>query len=273
MDKRYIVFAPHVDDEVIGCFTYLNTELVSDVFYFFEHSDPIRRQEAMNSAERFKFTPHFINEGGTIDIKDNVTIFVPNINDQHPHHKKVNRFAKQFVKHSSAELLFYSVDMNVKHEVLTMFSRENKKNALFSLFPSQVNLFEDAKYHLFESILKSDSNKMIWVKFQKEGIHCYPAALTDPNLEDVKFLGYDHRHLFNFKIAIEVFHNDRDIEFIQFKRWLEDLYNGALEFNHKSCEMLADDLSLKIQKRYPSRKLIIDVSEDDENGVSVEYPA
>ena len=28
----------------------------------------------------------------------------------------------------------------------------------------------------------SKSDKMIWVRFQKEGIHCYPAALDDPDL-------------------------------------------------------------------------------------------
>ena len=42
---------------------------------------------------------------------------------------------------------------------------------------------------------------MIWVRFQKEGIHKFPAALTEPELEDVKFLGYPHRHTFHFKIA------------------------------------------------------------------------
>ncbi len=33
-------------------------------------------------------------------------------------------------------------------------------------------------------IIKQDvrPNKMIWVTFRKEGIHCYPAAATDPNL-------------------------------------------------------------------------------------------
>jgi len=37
-------------------------------------------------------------------------------------------------------------------------------------------------------------------------------------------------------------HNDRDIEFIQFKRWLERLYaDGVLRLDHKSCEMMADD--------------------------------
>ena len=35
---------------------------------------------------------------------------------------------------------------------------------------------------------------------------------------------YKHRHIFHFKVWIEVFHDDRDIEFIQFKRWLENLY-------------------------------------------------
>jgi len=59
--------------------------------------------------------------------------------------------------------------------------------------------------------------KQIWVTFKKEGIHKYPAALEDPKLEDVSFLGYPHRHIFHFKVWIEVFHDDRDIEFIQFK--------------------------------------------------------
>jgi len=67
----------------------------------------------------------------------------------------------------------------------------------------------------------------IWVKFSKEGIHKYPAALTDPTLADVSFLGYPHRHIFHFKVAIQVFHDDRDIEFILFKRWLESLYSAS----------------------------------------------
>ena len=75
--------------------------------------------------------------------------------------------------------------------------------------------------------------KMIWVKFQKEGIHKYPAALEDPALAtgdeyDVSFLGYPHRHTFHFRVTIQVFHDDRDIEFIQFKRWLEGLYGTTL---------------------------------------------
>ena len=121
------------------------------------------------------------------------------------------------------------------------------------------------------------SSKMIWVTFRKEGIHKYPAALDDPKLAtgdeyDVSFLGYPHRHIFTFKVAIEVFHDDRDIEFIQFKRWLEKMYaEGTLQLDYKSCEMISDDLYIQITKKYPGRKVEIDVSEDGENGSHAVY--
>ena len=128
-------------------------------------------------------------------------------------------------------------------------------------------------------IIRQDQrpNKMIWVTFQKEGMHKYPAALTDPALAtgdeyDVSFLGYPHRHIFHFKVWIGVTHDDRDIEFIQFKRWLENLYKDAiLALDYKSCEMIADDLASAILAKYPKRGLWIDVSEDGENGCHIEY--
>jgi len=119
--------------------------------------------------------------------------------------------------------------------------------------------------------------RWIYVKFQKEGIHKYPAALTDPNLAtgdqyDVSFLGYPHRHIFHFRVWITVVHDDRDIEFIQFKRWLENLYNtGTIQLDYKSCEMMADDLYQQISTKYPGRSVRIDISEDDENGAYIEY--
>ena len=121
----------------------------------------------------------------------------------------------------------------------------------------------------------NDELSMIWVKFQKEGIHCYPAAATDPNLAtgdeyDVSFLATPHRHIFHFQVNIQVFDDDRDIEFIQFKRWLEKCYsNGTLELNHKSCEMIARELNTTITARYPGRRTLISVSEDNENGASI----
>ena len=112
---------------------------------------------------------------------------------------------------------------------------------------------------------------MIWVTFRREGIHRYPAALEDPNLatggwDDVSFLGHPHRHIFHFKVWLEVFHDDRDVEFIQFKRWLENLYNAQLQLDYKSCEMIADDLYKEIIQKFGGRKVWIEVREDGENG-------
>ena len=118
------------------------------------------------------------------------------------------------------------------------------------------------------------AQRQIWITWQKEGIHKYPAALTDPALADVQFLGYPHRHIFHFRVWIDVFHNDRDLEFIQFKRWCESLYNSdnsVLSLDHKSCEMIADDLYIQIATRYPGRVVHIEVSEDGENGALIRY--
>ena len=128
---------------------------------------------------------------------------------------------------------------------------------------------EDAK------MKKSSTN--IWVTFRKEGLHKYPAALDDPKLatgdeQDVSFLGYIHRHIFHFKVELEVFHDDRDVEFIQFKRWLESLYaDGTLQLDFKSCEMICDDLAETINTKYPNRKMTITISEDGENGATCSY--
>jgi hypothetical protein len=125
--------------------------------------------------------------------------------------------------------------------------------------------------------IKQNAKKKIWVTFTKEGIHCYPAAATDPTLAtgdqyDVSFLASPHRHIFHFRVAISVEHNDRDIEFIQFKRWLVNLYvNNTLQLDFKSCEMISDDLYTQIASKYPNRDVWIDVSEDGENGSYAEY--
>jgi hypothetical protein len=127
--------------------------------------------------------------------------------------------------------------------------------------------------------IMAEAKRQIWITFRREGIHRYPAAATDLSLAtgdqyDVSFLANPHRHIFHFRVSIDVYHNDRDIEFIQFKRWLESLYStdAVLSLDYKSCEMIADDLYIQISSRYPDRSVTIEVSEDGENGCVVEYP-
>jgi len=123
-----------------------------------------------------------------------------------------------------------------------------------------------------DCIMRSADRK-IWVTFQRAGFHRYPAASEDPGLADVSYLGARHRHLFKFRVEIEIFHNDRELEFHQVLNYCESLYKDKhLEIDYKSVEMLADDLYLQLAKRYPDRAMTIEVSEDGENGCLIKYP-
>src|SRR5215471_5087961 len=112
-----------------------------------------------------------------------------------------------------------------------------------------------------------NSKRSIWITFRKEGVHSYPNAPVG-----VEFLKYPHRHIFYFKIEISVLHEDREIEFILFKREMENLYSGGiLELNNKSCEMIADDIINYLNEKYPGREGYVEVSEDGENGARVNW--
>lgn len=105
----------------------------------------------------------------------------------------------------------------------------------------------------------------IWITTQKELFHSYPDAPME-----VKYLKDRHRHIFHFKVFIEVFHDNRDLEFIMFKNYINEIIEtfGTLNL---SCEMMSDTIAKQVMFRYPKRKMKIEVSEDGENGTQFEY--
>lgn len=119
--------------------------------------------------------------------------------------------------------------------------------------------------------------KFIKVSFQKEGIHKFPGA---KDLKGVEFLQYPHRHIFHFYVTLEVLHDNREVEFILFKRELEGLYTdtmatnvdpeGTLQLDYQSCEMMAEGLINYIEEYYPDRAAQVEVYEDNENGAIVQ---
>lgn len=121
----------------------------------------------------------------------------------------------------------------------------------------------------------TNAKRSIWVTFQRAGFHRYPAAEWDPKLSDVSYLSHRHRHLFRFRVSIEVWHNDRELEFHQVLNFCEKLFNtGSIDIDYKSVEMLADDLYLKLAARYGTQRAMeIEVSEDGECGCVIKYPS
>ena len=54
---------------------------------------------------------------------------------------------------------------------------------------------------------------------------------------------------------------------------MERLYSGdVIQLDYKSCEMIADELAMNIQKKHPNRDIKISVAEDNENGCEIDYP-
>lgn len=119
-----------------------------------------------------------------------------------------------------------------------------------------------------------NATRWIWVTFQKAGFHRYPEAGSNPELESVSYLSNPHRHLFKFKVQIEVTHSNRELEFHQVLNYCEDLFQArTIDIDYKSVEMLADEVYLHLVSAYSTRNIIIEISEDGECGCVVNYPA
>ena len=102
----------------------------------------------------------------------------------------------------------------------------------------------------------------IIIRFQLEGFHNFPKAKEI--FPEVDFLSDRHRHIFYFECEKKVNHDDRDVEFILFKRevqqFLLEKYGNPCEFGSMSCEMIARELL----EKYELESCI--VWEDFENG-------
>ena len=112
----------------------------------------------------------------------------------------------------------------------------------------------------------------IWavIRFQFEGVHRWIDAK-----EGVKFLSYPHRHMFHCEAWVEEKHDNRDVEFIEAKRYiLNKVLNDAgfsLRMIGYSCEQIATDIIKFMKEKYgEDRKYKCSVAEDGENGSLVE---
>jgi hypothetical protein len=152
-----IILAPHVDDEVIGCYEFLNSNCITQVYYFFDLTSK-RRREAYACGDHFGFAVNFVENYDTFAdnfnyfIPPSSTIIVPNINDHHPQHKLLNKLAK--IKHDG-DIWYYSVDMNILCEPI--HNPKKKHDTLNRLFPSQKKYFKThEECYLFEKIVDND---------------------------------------------------------------------------------------------------------------------
>lgn len=104
----------------------------------------------------------------------------------------------------------------------------------------------------------STTRSTIYVKTQFTALHRWKDAP-----EDIAFLRSYHRHNFHVKVSIPVTHDDRDVEFFQFKREL-DRY-CQMSFADKSFDLSCEAIGALILGRFEN-VTEVDVSEDGECG-------
>tara|TARA_R100001086_G_scaffold150141_1_gene79795 strand:- start:2254 stop:2604 length:351 start_codon:yes stop_codon:yes gene_type:complete len=99
--------------------------------------------------------------------------------------------------------------------------------------------------------------------FEVEGFHHYPMAP-----EPVEFLQYDHRHLFQIRMAWTVDHANREKEIFIYtdkvKNWIQTTFGSPAQFNNRSCEMIAEILLEEFDCEW------VEVLEDGKGGGRVE---
>lgn len=101
------------------------------------------------------------------------------------------------------------------------------------------------------------------VRFTREGFHRWADAP-----EHRIYLRETHRHLFYVEASLEVFADDREVEFHDFLDFCQ-LHFPSGDFGNQSCEMLARGLVEKITRQYPNRRVSVGVFEDGEVGARV----
>lgn len=111
-------------------------------------------------------------------------------------------------------------------------------------------------------------NQTIIIQTELDALHKYVNAP-----KEVEYLKNIHRHLFKICVEMEVFHDDRELEFIIVKHDLNEWLNNKYQMKEvASCEQIANDICDYLTQSYgATRRVICTVLEDGENGGKVYY--
>lgn len=156
-----LILAPHVDDEVIGCFSVLCGSVKGDtrVIYTASASDA-RIAEAFYAAEKLGFQYQFNSfkdVPGVLDQYTGCRIYAPDPHwESHPEHKAVGALAWKFCQDNGWPFISYSTNMNVPYlQELSPEMKNRKASALYQFYPTQRSLWEqDHRYFLFEGLAR-----------------------------------------------------------------------------------------------------------------------
>jgi len=159
-----VVFAPHADDELIGCYEVLNCAEQCKVIFPTTKMSKKRLHEAsqlkdflitVTSYQDIKSIDEIISEI-RVDNPDTTFYFPDPYWELHPEHKQLGSVGYILWKNLGLDIIFYSTNMNTPylHE-LNEYDKTKKENLLNAVYPSQSDLWKyEKKYIFFEGRIK-----------------------------------------------------------------------------------------------------------------------
>lgn len=143
--KKYIIIAPHADDEIIGGYGFLSSGKVDTVAFCNKEA----LIEAIPSSQHFGFKIELFTPEVLEKHKDKIFLFPDPTYELHPEHRSAGNIGEAFLRTGKA-VIFYVTNMLSPyiHEVP---QAAIKRHCLNTLYPGKASLWEcDYKYFLFE---------------------------------------------------------------------------------------------------------------------------
>jgi hypothetical protein len=157
-EKNIVIIAPHIDDELIGCFDIISSSPTKNIVIVYgEPADPIRKEEALTLKGKFVNVKgqYFASQSvPPVLLNPKTTLYFPDpFFETHPKHRMWGAIGESFLR-GGLDIVFYSIQMNAPYIYEQQLWVEKKK-ALDEIYPSQSSLWQsDAKYYLFEGRTK-----------------------------------------------------------------------------------------------------------------------
>lgn len=158
LNNEVVIIAPHIDDELIGCFSVLMNKEISPIIIYTENANNERRDEAILLK---KYLNHIKVQLFSKNIPSNFispinTLYFPDPHFEiHPEHRRVGMIGEEILRNGLCKnVIFYSTIMNAPY-IYEIKNPKEKKNMLDKVYKSQKSLWQfDHKFFLFEGFCK-----------------------------------------------------------------------------------------------------------------------